>query len=65
MDDLHAFNLSAMAWTDISAAAGSGTPPSGRFGHGFTSEEGRLYVHGGYTFDATGSGPECGCLLSP
>jgi hypothetical protein len=35
-----------MAWTLLSAAA-KGDPPAGRSGHGFTSAEGKLYVHGG------------------
>jgi hypothetical protein len=35
------------AWTDLSAPL-SGSPPSPRSGHGFTSaSEGKLYVHGG------------------
>jgi len=45
--DLHVFDPATMAWTDLSAAT-SGTPPSARGGHGFTSAGGKLYVHGGY-----------------
>jgi hypothetical protein len=44
--DLHVYESSARAWTDLSAAA-SGTPPSARYSHGFTSAGGKLYVHGG------------------
>jgi hypothetical protein len=41
-----------MAWTDLFAAA-SGTPPSARYAHGFTSAGGKLYVHGGLNFSGT------------
>jgi hypothetical protein len=34
-----------MTWTQLAATAAS--RPSVRFGHGFTSAEGKLYVHGG------------------
>jgi hypothetical protein len=44
--DLHVYDPAARAWTDLSAAL-SGTPPSPRSGHGFTSAGGKLYVHGG------------------
>ena len=46
LQDLHVYDPAAMAWTDLSAAA-SGTPPSARAYHGFTSAGGKLYVHGG------------------
>ena len=46
LQDLHVYDPATMAWTNLSAAA-SGTPPSGRDGHGFTSAGGKLYVHGG------------------
>jgi hypothetical protein len=36
-----------MAWTDLSAAASGTQAPSARWGHGFTSAGGKLYVHGG------------------
>jgi hypothetical protein len=41
------YDPAAGAWTDLSAAL-SGTPPSPRSFHGFTSAGGKLYVHGGY-----------------
>jgi hypothetical protein len=41
------YDPAAGAWTDLSAAL-SGTPPSLRRYHGFTSAGGKLYVHGGY-----------------
>ena len=44
--DLHFYDLVVMAWTGLSAPV-SGTPPSPRYWHGFTTAEGRLYVHGG------------------
>jgi hypothetical protein len=46
LNDLHVYDPAAGAWTDLSAAL-SGTPPSPRGGHGFTSAGGKLYVHGG------------------
>ena len=46
LGDLHVYDPVAMAWTDLSAAA-SGTPPSPRYGHGFTAAGDKLYVHGG------------------
>ena len=55
VQDLHVYDPAAMAWTDLSAAS-SGTPPSARYGHGFTSAGGKLYVHGG----SDGSGEYCG-----
>jgi hypothetical protein len=46
LNDLHAFDPATMAWTNLSAAAG--TPPTPRFVHGFACAAGKLYVHGGY-----------------
>ena len=46
LGDLHSFDPVAMAWTDLSASV-NGTAPTARFRHGFTSAEGKLYVHGG------------------
>ena len=46
LGDLHAFDPVAKAWMDLSHDA-SGTAPSVRFSHGFTSADGKLYVHGG------------------
>ena len=46
LNDLHVYDPAAGAWTDLSAAL-SGTPPSRRRLHGFTSAGGKLYVHGG------------------
>jgi hypothetical protein len=46
-DDLHSFDPSLGVWTRLSPAAGSAQPPPGRFYHGFASEGGKLYVHGG------------------
>jgi hypothetical protein len=47
------YDPAARAWTDLSAAL-SGTPPSRRGRHGFTSAGGKLYVHGGW--DDSGEG---------
>jgi hypothetical protein len=51
--DLHVYDPAAGAWTDLSAAL-SGTPPSPRYIHGFTSAGGKLYVHGGVGFGGEG-----------
>ena len=47
LDDFYAFDLPDMSWSCLSDADITQHPPATR-GHGFTSEEGRLYVHGGY-----------------
>ena len=44
--DLHAYDPVAQVWTDLTSPA-SGTPPTARSYHGFTSAGGRLYVYGG------------------
>jgi hypothetical protein len=51
--DLHVYDPAGGAWTDLSAAL-SGTPPSPRSSHGFTSAGGKLYVHGGWGFSGEG-----------
>jgi N-acetylneuraminic acid mutarotase len=45
LSDLHSFDTFTEVWSEISAV--SGTLPTARLGHGFTSAEGKLYVHGG------------------
>jgi hypothetical protein len=45
-NDLHAYDPDSMTWYDLSTCA-FGTPPSARWGHGFASVGGKLYVHGG------------------
>ncbi len=45
-NDFHAYNPATVTWFDLSGHA-LGTPPTARFGHGFTSAGGKLYVHGG------------------
>ena len=47
LGDLHVFDLAALAWTDLTEAAG-GARPSPRAGHGFAAANGKLYVFGGY-----------------
>jgi hypothetical protein len=49
LQDLHVYDPDTKAWTNLSAPA-SGTSPPARWGHGFTSAGGKLYVHGGYGF---------------
>ena len=46
-NDLWSFDPPAKVWTDLSGAA-SGTPPTPRSSHGFTSAAGGLFVHGGW-----------------
>jgi hypothetical protein len=36
-----------MTWYDLSSYTLAGIPPQARYGHGFTSTGGKLYVHGG------------------
>jgi hypothetical protein len=47
LDDLHVFDPTTMNWTLLSAARDN-SRPSARFGHGFASAGGKLYVHGGF-----------------
>jgi hypothetical protein len=58
--DLHSFDPASMAWTLLSPAAGSGQPPYARFGHGFASAGGKLYVHGGVHMDRASQGNDSG-----
>ena len=62
LGDLHVYDPAAMAWTNLSAAA-SGTPPSPRAYHGFTSAGGLLYVHGGFFADLNSAGGESRAVL--
>ena len=50
LDDLHAFDPATMNWTLLSAALDAPRPLA-RVGHGFTSAGGKLYVHGGYSYN--------------
>ena len=43
--ELLRFNIKSRNWTVVSPAAGQ--TPTGRYGHGFASLEGMLYVFGG------------------
>jgi hypothetical protein len=49
LDDLHAFDPATMNWTLLSAALDV-PRPFARYGHGFTSAGGKLYVHGGFGY---------------
>jgi hypothetical protein len=51
------YNPATMTWFDLSGNA-LGTPPTPRYGHGFTSARGKLYVHGGYSGTGKLSGQE-------
>ena len=48
--DMHVFDPANTSWTDLSTAV-SGPPPIARAYVGFTSEAGRLFVHGGADTD--------------
>jgi len=63
LDDLHAFDPATMTWTLLSAALDA-PRPSARYSHGFTSEGGKLYVHGGICITADGYGDCCSLFLS-
>ena len=47
LGDLHSFDPVAKVWTDLSATV-NGSAPMARYEHGFTSADGKLYVHGGF-----------------
>ncbi len=51
-DGLHAFDPATMRWTLLSAVLDA-PRPSARYGHGFTSAGGKLFVHGGYGIGGT------------
>ena len=51
LNDLHAYDIASVTWTDLSAAV-SGASPSARARHGFVSARNKLFVHGGD--DSTG-----------
>jgi hypothetical protein len=46
LNDLHVYDPVGGAWTDLSGAV-SGSRPTVRMLHGFTSAGGRLYIFGG------------------
>jgi hypothetical protein len=45
LNNLYAFDLINMTWAKVSF--GNGSRPSARYWFGFTSDEGKLYVHAG------------------
>ncbi len=47
LSDLYAFDPGTKVWTLVSVATDSAPAPTARLHHGFTSEGGKLYVHGG------------------
>ncbi len=63
IDDLHSFDLATRTWTLLSNTVESGVPfrslyynGTGRYGHGFTSAGGKLFVHGGFSSPAGNKG---------
>ncbi len=59
-NDLHAYDPASMTWYDLSSST-TGSTPSARYYHGFTSAGGKLYVHGGYA----DSGKAGACKAGP
>jgi hypothetical protein len=59
-NDLHVLDPASMSFQNLSSFYILGTAPPARYGHGFKSAEGKLYVHGGW--DGNGNwwkgGPE-------
>jgi hypothetical protein len=47
LNDLYAYDLTSYKWTDLSYIS-KGVIPSPRWGHGFVTAGGRLYLQGGY-----------------
>ena len=45
--DLYRFDTLKLEWAAIGDSDVTGSPPSARYGHGFASAQGRLYVFGG------------------
>ncbi len=63
LDDLHSFDLATGKWTLLSRNVETAVPfpyldstITGRYGHGFTSAGGKLYVHGGFKSPAGNNG---------
>ncbi len=46
---MHVFEFMTMTWALLSAAKND--QPAARFKHGFTSAGGKLYMHGGSTYE--------------
>ncbi len=46
LSDMHVYDPAKMSWTELY----SSSPPSARYGHGLTSIEGKIYMHGGYGY---------------
>ena len=46
LNDLYVFDLSNSNWTDLTQSI-VGDIPSARYGHGFASAGGKIYLHGG------------------
>ncbi len=49
-DDLHWFDPATKTWSRLTAS-NDDSRPSARFFHGFTSAGGKIYVHGGVSYD--------------
>jgi hypothetical protein len=55
-EDLYSFDIASRTWTKLYAMGGS--PPPARHAHGFTLAGGKLYVHGGRSWNfGWGSAP--------
>ncbi len=60
--DLHVLDLATMTWTELASSV-LGSWPSSRYGHGFTSACGKIYVHGGVEGIGGGDGTGAGVCL--
>jgi hypothetical protein len=54
LKDFLMLDLANMTWTDLSTSV-LGNSPSSRYGHGFTSAGGKIYVQGGSSISGTQS----------
>ncbi len=56
-NELFRFSTTEQKWEQLDAPRVSGSPPSGRYGHGMVSVGSDLYVFGGYS--TTGEDGRC------
>ena len=66
VNDLHQYDIAAIAWTDLSSAT-QGPVPSRRYGHGFVAAGGGIYLFGGCASDNPDEASlgECTVIYSP
>ncbi len=47
LDDMSAFDVNQLVWTDLSSSQDVSTRPSARFFHGFAAANDKIYLFGG------------------